>query len=145
MISSPESVAAQFTEFRAAHLAAGGQRGGLKYPAALRDAAVTCLRRAPGADIDLMASEFGVGSAALKRWDSQTPRSRRPPPIRPRAAFLPLEVVEAKAAAPAARLARGHLVVSCREIHVDLGAAADEALLRAVLSALQSGAGGMAL
>ena len=143
MISSSKSITAQFIEFREAHQAAGGKPRGIKYTESLRRAAVSYLRSEAGNKISVIAAELGIGEGALKKWEARIPRSRQVGVRAP--TFLPVDVVRGKVDAPLAKSASSSLVVTCREISVDLGAIPDESLLRAVLAMLQSRQGGASL
>lgn len=143
MTAAAKSLATRFNELRTAHFAAGGQRKGLRYPERLQQAAVSYLRSTPGQNYRTVARDLGIGSAALKFWDSKMPQARRASEEK-RPAFLPLEIVAPKPATSALASVVGHHTcrVTCREISIDLGTSVDEAIIKAVLAALQNGKGG---
>lgn len=133
----------QFDEFRMAHFGSGGQRKGLKYPKALRHAAASYFRSLPLAKFADVAAELGVGGAALKMWVDTLPKSRAPvSKLTP--AFLEVEI-ERSQPEPAPTGPRKSLVVTCRQISLDLGDDRSELMLKMLVSALEASHGGAAL
>ncbi len=136
-----EAVASQFKEFRARHAGKGGHSRGLKYPEALRRAAVEHFRAVPGQRYATVASALGVRGTALQRWDREFDGLQAK--AAPTPAFVPLKVVPPQPESTASSSRQGRCTISWQQISFDLGPDPDEALVRSIVAALQVEKGGL--